>query len=322
MLRADLLDHMDARLREARGKSLPFGGVPIVMVGDPFQLPPVLTKADAELFHAHLGYTTPYFFSSKAIASRHACATGAWHVELRRQFRVANDQPYVDLLSRMRTGDMTSEDIDCLNERVVSQSGVASEAVNLCARNFDADSINAMRLRELGGPSMRFDSREDWPLRERPADNCLEVRKGAKVVFLRNDREQRWVNGSRGTIAQWTEDSIQVLLDGMEQIVSVTRERWELREPYVDEETGELSSRVAGWFEQFPLRLSWAISIHKSQGMTLDAVAVDLGQGAFAPGQAYVAFSRVRRLGDLVLVRPLRKADIRVDPRVQRFVLG
>jgi hypothetical protein len=235
---------------------------------------------------------------------------------------VANDQPYVDLLSRMRTGDMTSEDIDCLNERVVSQSGVASEAVNLCARNFDADSINAMRLRELGGPSMRFDSREDWPLRERPADNCLEVRKGAKVVFLRNDREQRWVNGSRGTIAQWTEDSIQVLLDGMEQIVSVTRERWELREPYVDEETGELSSRVAGWFEQFPLRLSWAISIHKSQGMTLDAVAVDLGQGAFAPGQAYVAFSRVRRLGDLVLVRPLRKADIRVDPRVQRFVLG
>lgn len=319
MLRADVLDLVDARLRHARQSAAPFGGIPVIMVGDPYQLPPVLTSADRNIFHDHFGYESPHFFESKALRGLHERANSSWHVELTTQHRQSDDSGYAALLGRIRCGQWRSQDLTELNRRVVPTDSVSPTAVYLCTRNADADKINAEKLASLRGPSETFTASCDWPMRQRPADYVLELCRGAQVVFLKNDREGKWVNGDRGRVIRWSSDSIDVETD-RGAVVSVFQERWELKEPYIDEESGELASRVIGWFQQYPLRLCWAISIHKSQGMTLRDVAFDIGAGSFAAGQTYVALSRVRRVEDLVLLRPIGRRDIITDPRVAHYM--
>jgi len=310
MARADIIDALDHRLRTVRRCEAPFGGVQVVLVGDPYQLPPVVTVKDQPLLE-HLGYRTAYFFSARVLKEN-----PPRHYELRVQHRQKDDADFLEILNRVRGGCHTSGDLVSLNQRVL---GTPQSAVILSARNGQVDRINAGKLAALPGPGEVFHATENnWRDREKPADEALVLRKRARVVLLRNDPSGQWVNGSQGTVMSWTSDAVKVKLDGA-GVVSVERSRWELEEPYIDEETEEIRYRTVGSFVQFPLRLGWALTIHRSQGMTLQSVAIDLGRGSFARGQTYVALSRVRRVEDMVLENPLKDSDIRADGVVQAY---
>jgi hypothetical protein len=321
MVRADVLDGVDYRLREARGDDSPFGGVQLIMVGDPFQLPPVLTSADRRLFRKRLGYPAEHFFNARCLAPHHSFASPEWHCQLSTQHRQSHDSEFRELLGRFRTGCTTTVDLQALNERVVDRDRVSPDALFLCARNSEARLINAERLAALKGPSGEFFGRGEWPAPQLPAESHLSIRPGARVVLTRNDEFERWVNGSRGTVIAWDDHAIRVALDGR-GVVSVERSTWKLLSPFVDEADGLINYHVEGWYVQFPLQLSWALTIHKSQGMTLHDIAIDLGTGGFATGQVYVALSRVKRHDQLVLTQPINQSDVLVDNRVARFVRG
>lgn len=310
MARADVLDAVDHRLRVVRDSPLPFGGVQMVLVGDPYQLPPVVRDEDEPLL-THLGYRTRFFFSSQVLKAHPPV-----HCELHIQHRQREDDTFLQILNRVRRGAHTPADLWTLNQRV---SGVSAEAaVFLSARNRQVDEINDARLAALPGPRMVSKATGVWPSREKPADEVLLLCRGARVVLLRNDPEGGWVNGSQGTVRSWTDQAVEVELDEGER-VEVERARWELEEPYIDEATDEIKYRTVGSFIQFPLRLGWALTIHRSQGMTLRTIVMDLGRGSFERGQTYVALSRVRRLEDLVLQQPLRDRDIQVEGVVRAY---
>ena len=313
MIRADLLDAIDARLRDARETAEPFGGVQVIMVGDPFQLPPVATREDEPLLR-HLGYRTPFFFSSNVV-KRHPPV----HTTLTIQHRQTDDAVFLGILNRLRLGHHSDPDLAQLNQRVRMQDEVSETAVYLCARNAAADALNGKKMAQLTARRRTFVAEAKWSQGEKPAEEALVLCEGARVVLLRNDPDGSWVNGSRGTVTGFREDSVEVALDGG-RVGNISRAKWELREPYIDPNTDEVSYRVIGTFVQFPLRLCWALSIHKSQGMTLGNIAIDLGQGGFASGQTYVALSRCRKLVDIELLAPLTDKDVLVEPLVLQFL--
>lgn len=312
MVRADILDAVDTRLKQARESAEPFGGVHVVMVGDPYQLPPVLRREEEVHFHERLRYKTPFFYSARVFK-----AVKPTHLQLIVQHRQSDDPAYLALLNRVRTGDHTREDLGALNARVRPKSAIPHLALRLCARKREVDEINTERLEAMPGKRGIFHAVDDWPAKEKPADLTLMVCRGAQVVILRNDPDGRWVNGTRGTVRQWDTREVTVeLAEG--GVVAVQRSTWEMREPYVDPETEEIRYRTTGTFNQIPLRLCWALTIHKSQGMTLRNVAIDLGEGGgFATGQTYVALSRCRRLRDVTLLAPLQPRDFLVNRSVR-----
>lgn len=319
MLRADLLDALDRRMREARSNQRPFGGVQLVMFGDLLQLPPVVTEGDWNVLDRS-DYGGEHFFFAHSLGTSYRRAHPSWCIELKTQHRQAEDAEFADLLGRIRLGKQTDADLALLNGRVVSREAVSRTATVLCTRNRDATAVNEAKLSELPGPSVEFRSSGSW-LGVPPADERLIVRRGARVVLLRNDPDGSYVNGSQGRIFGWSERTVRVELDNG-QLVTLERARWEQREAYIDSETDEIAYRIISVFEQIPLRLSWALTIHKSQGMTLADVAVDLGAGSFAPGQTYVALSRARRLSDVVLLNPIGNRDVVVDAAVAGFREG
>lgn len=347
MLRADLLDAVDAVLRSVHRSSKAFGGVQIILIGDPYQLPPVATVPDAERLK-EAGYRTHFFYSARVIRKHRP-----EHVELLLQHRQASDAAFLGMLNRIRRGHHHAGDLAALNARVVNKDGIRPESLFLCARNAEADAINARRLASLRGRVHQYSAVDCWPPSEKPAEASIELKIGARVIFTKNDKAQRWVNGSRGQVFGLRSTSVRVRMDNGEE-VEVEPARWELREPssssvsaveydereekddvdaddwrYDGGESGrdavptvrdkQLVWRVVGSYEQIPLRLGWAITIHKSQGMTLSDAAIDLGRGSFATGQVYVALSRLRQLRDLALVRPIRDADVRVEPSTEAF---
>lgn len=319
MVRADLLDSIDSFLRTVRKKPHPFGGVKLIMVGDLHQLPPVVTFMEKEAL-ANL-YESPYFFSSKVFKSLFdGLLPQLKLIELETIYR-QSDQKFIDLLNRIRNKQTTERDLEILNERITSDGESLENFIILTTINDQADKMNQIKLDEIEGPTYTFNAVRsgNFPAQQFPAGETIFLKTGARVMLLNNDPQNRWINGTLGTLFRVQPDGAYVKLDGgeVEKIEPVT---WSSYKTVFNETTKSLESQNVGSFKQLPIRLAWAITIHKSQGKTFDRVAIDLGRGAFAHGQTYVALSRCTSLSGLRLFRPIQHESIIVDSRVLDFL--
>lgn len=318
MLRADTLDAMDAHLRAARKSVKPFGGVQMLLVGDFHQLPPVVRGDEGRLLE-EAGYNSAFAFSAKAL--RDADVAGFTLTEVRRQ----TDERFIELLNHIRDGVRVREAVEALNAACCNAPPLANRPILLAATNAVADGYNQRGLSELLGDTRMFvgsfegDIPKSGSLSERlPAPMQLALKKGARVIFTQNDPEGRWVNGSLGTVKDFVGEAIEVKLDTGGMTYEVSRGSWPQQRWIWDEKAQALITKEEFRYLQYPLAPAWAITIHKAQGMTLDGVEIDLGRGAFAPGQTYVALSRARALSGLRLTRPLTGRDVQVDPAIEQ----
>ncbi len=318
MLRADLADCMDIFLRTVRNrKTDAFGGVKMIFVGDLYQLPPVVKSAEREIFRTH--YKGPYFFASAAVR-----AMDLKMLELEKVYR-QSDASFIGILNRIRNNSPTDDDLHTLNARLVADGGNwekdAHLAVRLTATNDLATRLNADALARLAGKLHQFHAfiRGDFDRGSYPTDEVLELKPGAQVMMLNNDTLGRWVNGTMAQVTVAHDDEVRVRLEnGSEEDVAPFT--WQIIRFGVDAKSGKLSTEKAGSFVQYPMRLAWAVTIHKSQGKTFDRVLLDLERGTFAPGQLYVALSRCRSLEGLGLTRPIKKGHVMVDWTVVRYM--
>ena len=315
MVRCDIVDAIDRTLRECRHSSLPFGGIQMIFVGDMFQLPPVVKKGQRELLKQLYGDTTGFFYKANCLKS-----LSLPKIEFQKIYR-QSDSEFIDLLEKFRTGNVSLPDLMKLNDRVVEPSReIEDSIVTLTVYNDDAKLINDTRLSELPGELQKYKSICNGSVSKllEVVDDVLELKVGAQVMFLRNDSEGKWANGTIGKITSLENDKVNVELNSGE-VHSVVRESWEAYDDKYNPETKVCEKELVGSITQFPLRLAWAITIHKSQGLTFDKVAIDFGKGAFTHGQAYVALSRARSLEGIQLVRPIEQNSIRVSREILSF---
>ena len=321
MLRADLLDCIDVFLRMyGPNSSKAFGGIQMIFVGDLYQLPPVVVKEEREIFRTL--YTTPYFFSAKALES-----ASLEVIELETVYR-QKDAQFVGLLNKIRNNSVEQEDIEELNQRYLpSVEKVPDEAftVSLTTTNAKADEINESHLNSLKGKLYRSEAQiqGDFGRDYYPTATNLRFKVGSQIMLLNNDQDGRWVNGSIGILEAVKRDEdgkdyINVRLNDSDDLVSVSPFKWEVFKFSL--EGGMIISEPVGSFTQFPFRLAWAVTIHKSQGKTFDRVVIDIGRGTFASGQTYVALSRCTTFEGIQLKVPIKKQHIRTDPRIYKFL--
>jgi ATP-dependent DNA helicase PIF1 len=319
MVRADTLDHIDQFLRIHRENPMPFGGVQVVFFGDLFQLPPVLSSAEESGFYFQK-YASPFFFSAHVIAD----GFGLEMVELQKVYR-QEQRHFLRLLDSVRLNQADYEDIEALNERCLPDFESEDFYITLCSRNAKADSINQAALSCLKGAENRYVASifGDFNPAISPADPVLKLRDQAQVMFLKNDPDRRYVNGTIGKVLQCKDHSAIVEIesrDGQRQAIEVNAVEWEtIRYNFDPENPDRIKSEVIGAFKQLPLRLAWAVTIHKAQGKTFDKVIIDLDKGAFEHGQTYVALSRCRTMEGIILRKPIRPSDIRTDERILEF---
>ncbi|MFA5185288.1 MAG: DEAD/DEAH box helicase [Patescibacteria group bacterium] len=316
MVRADLLDCVDAFLRAARQNQKPFGGVRIVAIGDLYQLPPVVTKFDKEGFFKL--YATPYFFSSRVV--QELLDYGQFEFfELQKVYR-QKDKKFLGFLNGIRDLTINDEGLAGLNKRLRKGRNV-DDTIVLTPTNQAADDLNECRLAELSGKAHLFEGQlsGDFHERDAPAGRDLRLKKGARVMCTVNDSAEAYVNGSLGWVKGFEDDGVLVELDegGTARIEKHT---WNLYRSHYDFFSDSLEQEKIGSFTQYPLRLAWAITIHKSQGKTFDKVVIDLGRGAFAAGQVYVALSRCRSLEGLILTKPVTLRQVMLDPAIVDFL--
>ena len=313
MVSADLMDAIDRALREARRSRLPFGGVQLVLFGDPYQLAPVPPREPAERQYFADHYRSLWFFDAKVW--QQAPLTTVELTTIHRQ----RDDEFKRLLNAVRHGAVTAEMAEVLNS-AGARPVPDPRPITLAARNDEVQRINDAALAALpGAPKTAVAEITGDFGRTYPADESLRLKPGARVMFLRNDADQRWVNGSMGHVHSVDRSGVVVDLDDGDR-VDVVPVTWEKYRYTYSAETRTLSRDVVGEFTQFPLRLAWAVTIHKSQGQTYPSAVVDLGAGAFSPGQTYVALSRIVSLEGLYLTRPLRPRDVITDVHVERFM--
>lgn len=317
MLRADLLDALDHILRLSTAEDAPFGGKQIILFGDLFQLPPVEeapTSGLFDLFHAR--YQSPYFFDAHIVQT-----TKIEVFELQHIFRQQQDQSFALLLNKIRENTVTQPALDAwLNKQVSPQEpSDADRAIILSPTNSGATWRNQAYLARLPGEEFVYQALVDESFKKKnfPADETLHLKRAAKVMMLTNHPEHFWVNGDIGTIYDLGPDFIKVEIKG--NIYQVQPYVWEDVRYEFNPLNQKLEPKVNGFFKQYPLKLAWAITIHKSQGLTFDNIYVDMGNGAFAPGQTYVALSRCRSLRGVQLKKPITVRDIRCDARVTQF---
>lgn len=312
MVRADLMDGIDFLLRQARGNDQAFGGVQLLMFGDLYQLPPVVNDSQLIQYFQELngGF---YFFNSLA-----------WNgadleiYELNQNFR-QTDEDFKTILNSLRGGEISEEILQSLNER--SQFPAPIEGViTLATTNATVFEINHTRLNSLPDNPFAYQASVTGEMDAStfPTEGTLVLKKGAQIMMLKNDSKKRWVNGSIGTIEDINAQEIKVNIDGNIHIVSP--ETWNKIRYSFNSEKRQIEEEVVSSFTQFPLRLAWAITVHKSQGQTYNSVVIDMGRGAFAHGQTYVALSRCRSLDTLYLKRPLTFNDVIVDPAIISFM--
>ena len=316
MANADLIDAVDRTLREARRSSLPFGGVQVVLFGDPYQLAPVPPSDPHERAYFADRYRSPWFFDA------HVWERMPITVRQLSTIHRQRDPEFAAMLTAVRHGTVTQEIADALNGAGARPVPPGEDAITLASTNATVSAINARGLASLRGPVARnmAEVAGEFGRGTYPADEILELKVGARVMFLRNDTsgDARWVNGTMGVVVELGE-TVKVEVDGGD-VHEVEPATWEKFRYEYSPISRELKREVVAEFTQFPLRLAWAVTIHKSQGQTFDRALIDLGSGAFAPGQTYVALSRLRTLEGLHLSRPLRPRDVIVDPHVRRFM--
>jgi ATP-dependent DNA helicase PIF1 len=320
MVRADMLDCMDQYLRAALKSKKPFGGKQMIWIGDLHQLPPVVTRDEHAFFREV--YESPYFFSANVMKNTSFILN---FVELEKIYRQKNDF-FIDILNGVRNRSISNEQLATLNDCVESDDHVFNEGgIYLTSTNAAAKEINTKQLDKL--PGFVFanpaDYSRNFDLKMAPTDVHLGLKEGAQVMFVSKHAAGLWVNGTLGEVTAINEFEQEVSVkieDGPE--VLVTPHKWAMYKHVYDQETQTLTQETSGSFTQLPLKLAWAITIHKSQGKTFNRVMIDLGYGAFAKGQVYVALSRCQTLEGVSLKSPLRKRDIMVDNDVLNFLDG
>ena len=317
MVRADVLDHINDELQRIRRNSEPFGGVQLLMIGDLQQLPPITPDNELEILKPH--YDSMYFFDSKSLRN-----SDYYCIELKSVYR-QTDQRFIDILNRVRTGDVTHSDLDELNSHHVADFRPAQgdNYIQLVTHNRMADAINQREMAALSADTFMFDAKVTgtFPEDAFPTSRQLEIKKGAQVMFVKNDPDKRFINGMLGEIEEVSDDSIRVRLSGKDNIVKVEPTAWENIRYHMNEETHKIESTKIGSFMQYPIKPAWAITIHKSQGLTFDKAVIDAHE-AFSPGQAYVALSRCRSLDGMVLSEKLTQRAIITDSIVDEYMNG
>lgn len=318
MVRADLLDAVDDALRRFRDPTRPFGGVQLLLIGDLQQLPPVVTRDEQELFAAH--YSTPYFFSSRALA-----AIDLVTIELHHVYRQSADPAFLSILNAIRSGSPSSADLVALNARVdpAFRPPPAAGYIRLTSHNALADAVNARELDALPSPPATYRAAldGDFPETSLPTDRHLVLKPGAQVMFVKNDPgpDHRFYNGLIGTVRATAAASVTVDVPGQSAPIRVEPLAWENKKYSLDPDTKAIVEEVQGTFRQLPLRLAWAVTIHKSQGLTFDHVIIDAAR-SFAHGQVYVALSRCRTLAGIVLASPISTRNLVADPAIAAFL--
>ena len=319
MVRADMVDGMDRFLRALTYSHLPFGGKQILFVGDLFQLPPVYKQgtADEDMLRDFYGNGTPYFYKAYALKRMNLPK-----IEFQKVYR-QKDQPFLDILDRMRVGENKQEDFEIINEHVSSDDKVGDYSVTLTAYNKVAENINEIRLDDIEAEEFCYegDLEGKFKMQDAPVPVKLKLKVGAQVIFCRNDFTRGVVNGTIAIVSELTDDQIVVALEDGETI-NVGKMVWESKESVYNEETRKVESKVVGKFTQYPIKLAWAITIHKSQGMTFKRMHFDLTRGTFAPGQAYVAISRMRSLEGLTLSNKLYPYHIKQNAEIRAFAIS
>ncbi len=317
MVRADLLDAVDATLRHYRRNEMPFGGVQLLLIGDLQQLPPVVVEAEREVIETN--YSTPYFFGSKALQQLHYIT-----IELDKVYR-QNDENFVALLNKIRNNQTDQNVLDALNARYIEGFDPADSEgyIRLTTHNNQADNINSMKLLKLKQPDRNYECEVEgnFPENSYPADKVLKLKIGAQVMFIKNDKQtpRRFYNGKIGEVIELKTDSVIVRCIADDQTVEVPYDEWTNVRYVINKQTNEISEHIDGVFKQIPLRLAWAVTIHKSQGLTFDKVVIDAHQ-AFAHGQVYVALSRCRTLEGIVLSSLITPHSVISDSTVSAFM--
>jgi len=317
MVRADLIDTIDIFLRINIEKNIPFGGVQLVVFGDLFQLPPVVSSA-FERKVLREKYGSPYFFSASVFQE-----LDLRMIELRTVYR-QTERNFINLLDNIRTRRFDYDDLMEINNRFEPEIVNEDLAITLCSTNATVNKINSEKLKALPGHAYEFKAKLGGEFNPRlcPAEQYLLLKEQAQVMFVKNDAEGRFVNGTLGRVVSINSDTIQVkiLQKGEYNILEVEPLEWELLKYEVDhEDNTRFKTRIAGTFTQYPLKLAWAMTIHKSQGKTFDRVNIDLGRGAFDHGQTYVALSRCRTLEGISLNSPIKPKDIMVDEVIVEY---
>ena len=317
MVRADLLDAIDAVLRRYRDRNLPFGGVQLLMIGDLQQLSPIAKEEEWQLLRNY--YETVYFFSSRALKQ---CKYES--IELTHVYR-QSDRYFIDLLNKVRDNKLDIPSIDLLNTRYIKNFEIPENDgyITLTTHNYQSQQINQQKLEALKGKLLKFkaETEGDFPEYAYPTDFELALKTGAQVMFVKNDPtvEKRFFNGKIGKLIAQIGDTLMVKCPDETDLIEVEPLDWKNCKYTIDEETKEIKETEVGTFTQFPLKLAWAITIHKSQGLTFEKAVID-ANSAFAHGQVYVALSRCTTLEGLVLTSPINKSAIKTDQAVGGFV--
>ncbi len=315
MVRADMLDVIDRILKVFRKKPyLPFGGVQVILIGDTFQLPPIADNEQWSILSQF--YKTPFFFSSKIIEQNTPL-----YIELKKIYR-QNEQEFIDLLNRVRVSQVNANDFSVLNAKYnPTFSGNGSDYIILATHNNIVNETNLTKLNQLTTELFTYEANVTgtFPDKHKPTDHYLKLKVGAQIMFIKNDTGEykRYYNGKIGKIKELEEATITVVFDD-ESEVEVERAVWNNIQYSYNREQKKIVEVIVGTFEQFPIRLAWAITVHKSQGLTFEKVIADLGR-AFAPGQVYVALSRCTSFSGLMLKTQLNSYAIKTDPRVIEF---
>ncbi|MFL2514139.1 MAG: ATP-dependent RecD-like DNA helicase [Alphaproteobacteria bacterium] len=313
MVRADVFDAIDYSLRVHRKKlTQSFGGVQVIVFGDLFQLPPVVNMDESSLLERI--YPSGQFFFHSNIFQDAQFKT----LELQSIYRQKDDH-FIYLLNAVRDGSITHSQIDNLNDSLVDNFKMDEGKIILTTTNARASGINQNYLKQLSSEEFSYRAQATGQFYKElfPTDEVLKLKKGAQVIMIKNDPEKRWVNGSIGTIHDIAEKKIKVKIN--HKIYEVKKEKWDRIQYSYDDDQQEVLENITGSFKQYPMRLAWAITIHKSQGQTFEKVIIDMSQGSFAPGQLYVALSRCISLEGIELLRPLKKSDVIVNKQLIGF---
>jgi len=317
MVRSDLLDAVDSVLRRFRDRTRPFGGVQLLMIGDLQQLTPVVTDEEASLLSQY--YKTPYFFGSHALEKIDYVT-----IELKKVYR-QQDEAFISILNAVRSGRPSADVMRELNARYIPDFTPDPEEgyIRLATHNNTANSYNEQQLEQLESPLHSFQAEISgaFPEYSYPTELQLDLKEGAQVMFVKNDpsSEKRYYNGKIGHVVEFLEDMILVKCPDDDEVIAVEPLEWENSKYVINEQTQEMETEVQGVFRQYPLRLAWAITIHKSQGLTFDKAIIDAA-ASFASGQVYVALSRCRTLEGMVLATPLRQSAVMTDLRVEDYI--